>query len=518
EGSLAFERAAELYRLALELAPSSRADERDLTTRLAEALANAGRGHRAARAYLRAARLSDGEAALELQRRAAEQLLMSGRIDRGRAVLRAVLRSVGLQFPGSNGAALASLVWYSARLRLRGLAWRERPEAEVPRALLRQIDACWTACHGLAGVSPLHSLAFAGRGAVLALSAGEPSRIANFIGLHATLMSAMSPGKFDRALAAAGEAADRSGNEYAQIFHQAMRGAAQYFAGDLEGCVRACGRAESMLRERCRGVAWEMLTMQSVANFARTFLGDWKKTQDLAREQIREAEQRGDLYGAATLTMAIGWVRHLAADDPRAALDELDGYLRRWSSKELHYQHFYDLETRAYVHLYLGEPATALAYVERRWPLLRAAGLFRVQVVHTLALALRIVCLVATSHTPGADRARLLTRARRDIRVMRQLKFRGAAPWALHLSGCVAAAEGDLAGAADLLDRSSAQMTALGFHTGPLCGDLLRGELVGGDEGNKLLARATGYFAAEGFRDPRRFARLFAPGPPPTAR
>ncbi|MGZ3405406.1 MAG: hypothetical protein ACXVAN_03115, partial [Polyangia bacterium] len=102
--------------------------------------------------------------------------------------------------------------------------------------------------------------------------------------------------------------------------------------------------------------------------------------------------------------------------------------------------------------------------------------------------------------------------------VMRRLRFRGAAPWALHLSGCVAAAEGDLARAVGLLDRSGAQMTELGFHTGPLCGALLRGEIVGGDEGAKLVARATGYFAAEGFRDLRRFARLFAPGPRPTAR
>ena len=501
ESSLAFERAAELYRLALEVGAFGGDAALDLTSRLAEALANAGRGTRAARAYLQAARLSDGEAALELQRRAAEQLLMTGRIERGRAVLRAVLRAVGLQFPGSNGAALASVVWHSTRLKLRGLKWRERPEAEVPRARLRQLDACWTACHGLAGVAPLHSLAFAARGAVLALEAGEPSRVSNFVGLHATLMSAISPGRFDRSLAAAGAAADRSGNEYAQTFYQAMRGAALYFAGDLHGCVAACGRAEEMLRARCHGVAWEMLTMQSVANFARTVLGDWRMTQELARAQIREAEQRGDLYGAATLTMALGWVRHLAADDPHAALAELDGYLRRWTSKELHYQHFYDLETRAYVHLYLGEPATALAYVERRWPLLQAAGMFRVQVVHTLALAMRIVCLIATSYVREADRARLLRRARRDIRVMRRLRFRGAAPWSRHLSGCVAAAEGDVSGALALLERAGAEMTELGFNTGPLCGDLLRGEMLGGDDGAALMTRATSYFAAEGFRD-----------------
>ena len=510
--ALAFERAAELYGLALELQAWSSTERRELLVHQGDALADAGQGARAGQVYLQAAELFDSESALELRRRAAEQLLMSGRIDAGTEVLGSVLRSVGLSFPHSDGAALASVVWHSARLKLRGFRYRERAAADVPAELLRRVDVCWTVAHGLAGVSPMHSTAFAARGARLALEAGERSRIAQFLMLHATLMSGVTPRGWQKMAVAAAVAAEQAGNEYVRILHHATYGVQQYFAGEMSEAVKECTAAEAELRERCRGVSWEILTMQSLANFSRTFLGDWRDTALLVQDQVRAAEQRGDLYGAATLGMALGWVRHLAANDPDAALRELDAYLARWSSTHMHYQHFYDVETRAYIFLYRREPGAALAYIDQRWPSLRAAGLMRVRVLQTLGLALRISSLIETSYEPGVDRSGLLTRARRDIRDMRRQPFRGADSWGLHMEGCLAAARGDRQGAIVKLRQSGERMTELGFRTGPLCGGLLLGELIGGDEGAALVTRAESYFAQQGFRDPRRFASVFAPG------
>ncbi len=58
--TLAFERAATLYRRALEHQPRRSSQERILRARLGDALANAGRGADAARAYLEAVRARDG--------------------------------------------------------------------------------------------------------------------------------------------------------------------------------------------------------------------------------------------------------------------------------------------------------------------------------------------------------------------------------------------------------------------------------------------------------------------------
>lgn len=349
-------------------------------------------------------------------------------------------------------------------------------------------------------------------GALLALRAGEPSRIANFLTMHATLMEALAPGAMQRELEVARAAGAGVESEYSRVFNEAARVVGLYFAGDLQGYVAGFGRVERMLRERCRGVAWELLTFQSVANFSRTFLGDWKLAARSVHAQVREAEQRGDLYGAATLAMALGWVRHLVADDPRAALRELDDYLGRWSSREMHYQHFYDCLTRAYVLQYMGNARGALEYVDRRWSALRRAGLLRVQVVHALLRATRISCLVSASYEDGAERRVLLGRARRDVAAMQASRFKPARSWGLHLLGCVALAEGDRARALALLTEAGGRMRREGYLTGPISGDLLRGELVGGERGQALVASAIAYFRGEGFRDPQRFARLFAPG------
>ena len=72
--ALAFDRAARLYRVALELGTADEVAAQKLRVGLGDALANAGRGAEAARAYLAAADRAQSTENLELQRRAAEQL------------------------------------------------------------------------------------------------------------------------------------------------------------------------------------------------------------------------------------------------------------------------------------------------------------------------------------------------------------------------------------------------------------------------------------------------------------
>ena len=81
-----------LYRLAVEFQPAEGAQERDLRVKLADALANAGRGAEAAHAYQAAARGASASQVLELQRRAAYHYCISGRLEEGKAAFGAVLR------------------------------------------------------------------------------------------------------------------------------------------------------------------------------------------------------------------------------------------------------------------------------------------------------------------------------------------------------------------------------------------------------------------------------------------
>ncbi|MCA1665787.1 MAG: serine/threonine-protein kinase PknK, partial [Myxococcales bacterium] len=179
--ALAFDRAARLYRLALELTP----DAHPLHVALGDALAQGGRSAEAADAFLAGAARAPADEAAELKRLAADQLLRSGRIDEGLAILREVFAAVGLQLPKSPRRALLSLLSARARVRLHGIVFAERKAAEVrPRDLLR-IDLCWSAAIGLGLVDNIRGSNFQSLNLLLSLRAGEPLRIARALGYEA---------------------------------------------------------------------------------------------------------------------------------------------------------------------------------------------------------------------------------------------------------------------------------------------------------------------------------------------
>ena len=84
--TLAFDHAATLYKVALDLHSGTALEARELGKKLGDALANAGRGADAATAYLTAALAATGPLVLDLKRLASTQLLISGHIDEGLAL------------------------------------------------------------------------------------------------------------------------------------------------------------------------------------------------------------------------------------------------------------------------------------------------------------------------------------------------------------------------------------------------------------------------------------------------
>src|SRR5207245_2040816 len=99
---------------------SGAGQQRRLYRALADALSDAGRGPEAGAAYLEAAAL-DPEGALELRRRAAEELLRSGHLEQGLRALNEVLKASGLELARTPARALASALFHRAELSLRGL-------------------------------------------------------------------------------------------------------------------------------------------------------------------------------------------------------------------------------------------------------------------------------------------------------------------------------------------------------------------------------------------------------------
>ncbi|HET9794152.1 MAG TPA: BREX system ATP-binding domain-containing protein, partial [Thermoanaerobaculia bacterium] len=176
--TLAFERAANLYRLSLALRPVSGDEGRELRTALGDALANAGRGAEAASVYREAEAQAGPDDALELLRRAAYQYCVSGHVREGRAAMRELLGRMGMKLPEKPAAVLVSLLARRAHLRLRGLSFREREESTIPPGVLRESDVTWSASAGLSMIDIIAGASFQTQNLILALRAGEPARIA----------------------------------------------------------------------------------------------------------------------------------------------------------------------------------------------------------------------------------------------------------------------------------------------------------------------------------------------------
>ncbi|MBV9126143.1 MAG: AAA family ATPase, partial [Planctomycetes bacterium] len=334
---LAFDRAAKLYRLVLELRPpQDERAERRLRTQLGDALANAGRGTEAAPAYLAAANKAPAEEALELRRRAAWQLLISGHVDEGLAVVRTVLAAVGMTMPRTPRGALCSLLVSRLKLRLRGLDFREREVSQVAPEDLKRIDICWSVATGLTMIDPVRGSDYQTRGLLLALRTGEPFRIGRALTLEAGHLASegtRAARRVQRLLLTAEELAQRHHHPYTLGMVSLMRGVAAYFQGTWQAALDHCDRGEAILRERCTGTTWEMDTLHTFALWSLHHMGAVVELSRRWRQYLQEAKDKGDLYAQAYLGTNIMSLVRLAGDQAAEARRDLDQVLAQWSQQ-----------------------------------------------------------------------------------------------------------------------------------------------------------------------------------------
>ena len=323
---------------------------------------------------------------LELQRRAAMQFLISGHIDEGLATLQTVLATVGMTLPSTPLRSLASLLWRRLRLRLRGLGFRERDPSEIAAAHLTRIDVCWSAGAGLSMVDTIRGADFQARGLLLALEAGEPSRIARALAMEAahTACTGGSNRKTTARLLELAEAlAHRVEHAYALGMVTLARGVAAYLEGRWRDAQEDCDRAETIFRDRCTGVAWELDTANAFALWGLSHQG---KVAELSRRWpilLTQARERGDLYAAVNHSSYLMSVARLAADDPDTARAELRETMAQWSQQGYHVQHNDALWAAVQIELYCGAGQSAWNLIRQAWPALRRSLLLRVQFIRT---------------------------------------------------------------------------------------------------------------------------------------
>ena len=515
-GVLAFDRASSLYRRALELAPHAE-ERRGWNEALALALVNAGRPVDAGEVYLVAAADAPPTERLELRRRAAEQFLIGGHVDRGLDVIRAVLDAAGMRLPRTSNMALASLLLRRLQLGWRGLDFVERSADQVPASALFRIDTCWSVVSGLALVDNLRALAFNTRHVVLALGTGEPYRIARALAIEA-FFSAAGGGRARertaRFTASARAIADRVGDPYPVALSALAEAGAACVNGEWRRTVQLAERAIGLFREHCVGATWELHAVQYFLVGALLYLGEYLEASRQLPALVNAAHDAGNLNMETDFRLRMTTLMRLVEDDAAEAERQANEAMTRWSRQGFHVQHYRHLQALGMTALYRGDGHEAWRLIAERWPSVRRSLLLRVQYLRIESQYLRARCALGSAALSGDRRRRLMAVARRDARQLASERMLWSDPMALLLSAGIAwleerprLAAARLAEAAEKADLAEMKLYAAVARR-------RLGSLVGGERASQMVRQADEWMMSQGIRNPPRITRMLAPGFP----
>ncbi len=513
--TLDFDRAAGLYRIALELGQSRDAKLRALRTTLGTTLLAAGRPLEAAEQFRRAAEGADRSESLDLRRRSADALLRGGYTAEGLEEVHRVLGDVGLKLARTPMRGVASLMLGRARLRLRGLGFRVRLLSEITQEELIRADVCEAVAIGLSMVDTVRSTDYGTRFLAEALKLGEPQRLAKAMALEACFLAAQ---RGEARAVELIETVERLAAEHdtgtGPAFALFARGTLELFCRNRwRAALGMFAEGERQFRERRGEQGFEVDTVQLFACWALTFLGELDEVGRRVPQLVAAAERRGDRYAAVTLRCGFQGVYLVRDDDPLKAYDEVGQAIASWTKESaFHVQHFVALYTCCDLLLYAGDWQKAQALLLRDEAPMRRAFLDRTAFNRTLIDHQRAkVKLCQLAATPGktllAEAQALARRQERDPSPLGRLYAR------LTLAGSRRAV-GDLDGAALALRGG---LEALEATDTLLYANATRrrlGETLGGDEGAKLLAQADGWMRGKGVRNPARMTAMLLPGWP----
>lgn len=513
--ALAFDRAARLYRKALTLPETPGVSRRLLHEKLGIVLAHAGRGIDAAEAFLELAATGDPAQRIDLQRRAAEQYLLSGRVAEGRRILEQVLASVGGRLARTKRGALLSLLYRRALVRLRGTRYTERPESAIAAEELLRIDAWGSAFVGLAIIDSIRASDAQARQLLLALRAGEPSRIAKALAFEAANVAfegTPSQARAQARLNQAMELAQRIGDPHSLALACSMQGMLHFFVGQWRPAINAWNRARQYVSQTKSGAdaitAWEFTLDRFSYMTSRLFLGEYAEVRSALRGMLRDAAERGDAYASTSLRCRVSQFLHLVADEPAACREEVESIRALWVNPGYHVHQYWLLLGQTEADLYAGDYEQAWSRLRTGYPDLRRSMLLRFQLIALEFQLLRARTAVGRALT-GVDPERMLRNAIQDAERVQRTGALWAIPQAHLVLAAAAAIRGEDHRAAEHLERADQTAEAAGMLAHAAAARYLRGRLLGD---TALVEAAESWLSGEGVRNPARFARLLAPG------
>lgn len=518
--ALAFDRAAALYRSSLEMGSWESADATSIQLDLADVLASAGRGAEAADAFLAASELTATQDGWRYQLRAAEQLLQSGHVDRGRVHFGKALAHHGLTLPTGQAAILAQYLKLRARVRIRGTKFTPTPEAEIPRKLLERIDACWSVALGLALVEPVRAGIFQFQALLLALKCGEPHRVARCLAFEAGYAAAFGGSGYRRSneLMEQAEAVARTVDDpHALAFVRVCSAISSFQQGEWKRTLERAEEAERICLRELKGASWALHTARVYQLAAQGWRGRFGQARSLIRELVSDAYTRNDLH-TANHTRA-GSMLHieLMNNDPVAAKRDIAECTADLSQEGFTTLHMYALRSRICIELYLGNGKEALAIATDLQGRFQKAMIKRIALIgiYNLEMQTNARLCAAGAELSAADAAKA---ALANAATVRKTGLAWTRALARLWESAAAALQGNVAAAITQYGQAADMFRDVDMLLYENAARFRQGEHMGGKEGQKLMDDASAALTAEGVVNPRGVMAMVAPpvSPPTT--
>lgn len=518
--ALAFKKAAEFYERALRRASLDSTERNEVRLKRAQMLAYAGEGQLAAEVYLSTALESSREVAIELRRRAAEQLLLSGRIEHGMQVMGDVLAATRLRLAPPGKRAIPSLILGRIRVRLRGLRYRVRGEAELSTEELARLDVAWTMACSMGFVDYIRGADFQNRHLLLALQAGEPRRLGRALALEA--LNAAAPGRGARrrteillqtSESLVEQTPDR---DWALGLVSLARGVSAYLHCETKEAVIHCGSAVDTLTTRCAGAIWERVTAQRFLIASLFHAGEFARLNAIVPPLLAEAEVTANLYARQFFRSGYSIAAWLVRDEVDEARRQLALAGEEWRSATYQLPEYNRLISQTYIDLYAGEVERASATIREHWPTIQEAQLLRIGIVRVQLWQLRgaTALAAATELTRRGDTTAAI-RARADARYCATKLSTDSSPRARPFAALLAAAcdagDGAKASARRNLELAADAFERQGMSLFAASARYRLGSL-GGASADAVVKESRGQVAAQGVTRPEKMLRMLAPG------
>lgn len=424
-GRFAFDRAVEFFLLATRL----RGEDTALALELAGALADAGRCGEAGALFLREARGSgvDRQKAAQLESRAAQQFLFSGRVAAALAIYSKIFVDLGIPFPRTLRAALIASVSNRLIAAVKLPLLRVRAEAETSRPAMARVDTLWAASKGFLMVDYAVGDAMFSRYLREAIALGERSRVVRGLALEAAVLVNIGQRwtlrRSDALLRRAEALAAGSTDPYDAVVVQTCRATMAWSRGRWIQAADLAQEAVALHRRDCRRYQFEVPISLSYRVSALVLQGAIKQVKAETLDAIEDAKRRGDFY--VTDVFRSGYLAYiaLADDDPERAIADSAALVDQAPTDRFTSMHWLHFIATVNALVYADRGWEAWALVERQWPMIQATGFLRLCCVGAHLREIRArAALKAACDGPAPralavwTRARLLGVAREDAR------------------------------------------------------------------------------------------------------